>query len=289
MPERSSGTRPRRAHGAAPKAQAPPLRPPTPLPRPDAGNVSTSALFGGCARRMQGTLRDAESLEASGGEQPPTACATAHRRAPPSRHPAVHFELRRDSNRSVAGGGRSRANDRTSTGTRPHSSRASMMRLAHHVQTSTRGAACGAAPRPPPRFLKGRGAAELLHPDLVLPHSARSLFTQILTCSPASARRLFQHPRLQDDPPRRLKIPSGCPPLNLLRSHHVTAGPCITVPCIPASRPARPPQGVARSRPPIPAPTLAEGLDARPPQAADAPRALRPPQSTHQGSACSST
>ena len=51
MPERSSGTRPRRAHGAAPtkEARAPLRRPPTPLPCPDAGNVSTSALFGGSA------------------------------------------------------------------------------------------------------------------------------------------------------------------------------------------------------------------------------------------------
>ena len=45
MPERSSGTGPRRAHGAAPKAQAPLLSPPTSLPCPDAGNVSTSALL----------------------------------------------------------------------------------------------------------------------------------------------------------------------------------------------------------------------------------------------------
>ena len=46
MPERSAGTGPRRAHGAAPKAQAPLLSPPTPLPCPDEGNVSTSALLG---------------------------------------------------------------------------------------------------------------------------------------------------------------------------------------------------------------------------------------------------
>jgi hypothetical protein len=51
VPERSSGTGPRRAHGAAPKAQAPLLSPPTSLPCLDVGNVSTSALLDSAAAK----------------------------------------------------------------------------------------------------------------------------------------------------------------------------------------------------------------------------------------------
>ena len=81
MPERSSGTGPRRAHGAAPKAQAPLRGPPAPLPCRDVGNVSTSALLDGAAGKPLCLIRLADG--ALGTSSPHNSIRTTFERSPP--------------------------------------------------------------------------------------------------------------------------------------------------------------------------------------------------------------